>query len=73
MDCPKEFRSRRDGIAEKLFSVPISQCFGCNNVKLLVPDAGKDLRAEECGGSVKWELIEKGNNMDSRNNGSVQD
>ncbi|KAK8969357.1 putative mediator of RNA polymerase II transcription subunit 26b [Platanthera guangdongensis] len=73
MDCPKEFRSRRDGIAEKLFSVPVSQCFRCNNVKLLVPDAGEDLRAEEGGGSVKWELIEKVINMDRGNNGCVQD
>ncbi|KAK8925948.1 putative mediator of RNA polymerase II transcription subunit 26b [Platanthera zijinensis] len=73
MDCPKEFRSRRDGIAEKLFSVPVSQCFGCNNAKLVVPDAGEDLRAEEGRGSVKWELIEKGSNLDSGNNGGVQD
>ncbi|KAK8949754.1 putative mediator of RNA polymerase II transcription subunit 26a [Platanthera guangdongensis] len=73
MDCPKEFRRRRDGIAEKLFSVPVSQCFGCNNTKLVVPDAGEDLRAEEGHGSVKWELIEKGSNMDSGNNGGVQD
>ncbi|KAK8926617.1 putative mediator of RNA polymerase II transcription subunit 26b [Platanthera zijinensis] len=73
MDCPKEFRSRRDGIAEKLFSVPVSQCFGCNNAKLVVPDAGEDLRAEEGRGSVKWELIEKGSNLDNGNNGGVQD
>ncbi|KAK8959499.1 putative mediator of RNA polymerase II transcription subunit 26b [Platanthera guangdongensis] len=69
MDCPKEFRSRRDGIAEKLFSVRVSKCFGCCNVKLLVPDAGEDLRAVEDGGSVKWELIEKGSNIDGCNGG----
>ncbi|KAK8928619.1 putative mediator of RNA polymerase II transcription subunit 26b [Platanthera zijinensis] len=68
-DCPKEFRSRRDGIAEKLFSVRVSKCFGCCNVKLLVPDSGEDLRAEEDGGSVKWELIEKGSNIDGGNGG----
>ncbi|KAK8949120.1 hypothetical protein KSP39_PZI005864 [Platanthera zijinensis] len=72
MDCQKEFRRRRDGIAEKLFSVRVSMCFACNNVELLVPDAGKDLRDDEDGGSVKWELIEKGSNMDSCN-GSEQD
>ncbi|KAK8959305.1 hypothetical protein KSP40_PGU002591 [Platanthera guangdongensis] len=67
MNCQKEFRSRRGGIAEKLFSVRVSMCFGCNNVELLVPDTGKDLRDDEEGVSVKWELIEKGSNMDSCN------
>lgn len=66
-DCPKEFRSRRDQIAEKLFTCRLSRCFGCNNVELQVPDDGEDLGEEEGGGSVKREVGEKGSKMDSCN------
>lgn len=37
-DCPKEFKSRRDGIAERLFSVMLNRCKGCEKVELSVPD-----------------------------------
>ncbi|TKY53428.1 mediator of RNA polymerase II transcription subunit 26b [Spatholobus suberectus] len=35
-DCPKEFRLRRDGIAERLFSCRLSRCLGCERVELAV-------------------------------------
>ncbi|XP_077218628.1 putative mediator of RNA polymerase II transcription subunit 26b [Tasmannia lanceolata] len=37
-DCPKEFRMRRDRIAEKLFSCRISRCLGCDRVEVAVPE-----------------------------------
>lgn len=67
VDCPKEFRSRRDRIAEKLFTCRLSRCFGCNNVELMIPDDGEELGEEEGGGSVKREVGEKGSKMDSCN------
>ncbi|XP_014514874.1 probable mediator of RNA polymerase II transcription subunit 26b [Vigna radiata var. radiata] len=36
-DCPEEFRMRRDGIAERLFSSRLSRCLGCERVELSVP------------------------------------
>jgi len=36
-DCPEEFRIRRDGIAERLFSCRLSRCLGCERVELAVP------------------------------------
>uniref|UniRef100_A0A2P2KTT4 Uncharacterized protein MANES_08G061400 n=1 Tax=Rhizophora mucronata TaxID=61149 RepID=A0A2P2KTT4_RHIMU len=36
-DCPKEFRLRRDRIAERLFSCRWTRCSGCNRVELAVP------------------------------------
>lgn len=39
-DCPKEFKLRRDRIAEKLFSCKLSRCLGCDRVELSVPCGG---------------------------------
>uniref|UniRef100_A0A6N2N805 TFIIS N-terminal domain-containing protein n=1 Tax=Salix viminalis TaxID=40686 RepID=A0A6N2N805_SALVM len=36
-DCPKEFKLRRDRIAERLFSCRLIKCSGCNQVELAVP------------------------------------
>ncbi|XP_010552906.1 PREDICTED: probable mediator of RNA polymerase II transcription subunit 26b [Tarenaya hassleriana] len=36
-DCPKEFKSRRDRIAELLFSCRVSRCTGCDHLELSVP------------------------------------
>lgn len=36
-DCPKEFRLRRDRIAEQLFSCRLTRCLGCDRVELAVP------------------------------------
>ncbi|OVA06215.1 Transcription elongation factor [Macleaya cordata] len=41
-DCPKEFRNRRDRIAEKLFSCRLSRCVGCDRVELKVPEEEGD-------------------------------
>ncbi|KAF4402578.1 probable mediator of RNA polymerase II transcription subunit 26b [Cannabis sativa] len=43
-DCPKEFRLRRDRIAERLFSCRLTRCSGCDHVELAVPggDEGDD-------------------------------
>ncbi|CAI0374582.1 unnamed protein product [Linum tenue] len=41
-DCPKEFRQRRDRIAERLFSCRLAQCSGCNRVELAVPPPDGD-------------------------------
>lgn len=37
-DCPKEFRLRRDGIAERLFNCMLPRCLGCDRVELAVSD-----------------------------------
>lgn len=36
-DCPKEFRLRRDRIAERVFSCRLTRCSGCDKVELAVP------------------------------------
>lgn len=40
VDCPKEFKLRRDRIAERLFSCRLARCLGCEKVELLVPGGG---------------------------------
>lgn len=35
-DCPKEFRLRRDGIAERLFSCKMTRCLGCDRLELAI-------------------------------------
>ncbi|XP_004493376.1 probable mediator of RNA polymerase II transcription subunit 26b [Cicer arietinum] len=35
-DCPKEFKLRRDKIAERLFSCKLTRCLGCDKVELAV-------------------------------------
>ncbi|XP_059646032.1 probable mediator of RNA polymerase II transcription subunit 26b [Cornus florida] len=39
-DCPKEFRLRRERIAETLFSCKLTRCFGCDRIELAVPGDG---------------------------------
>ncbi|KAK4346096.1 hypothetical protein RND71_036272 [Anisodus tanguticus] len=39
IDHPKEFKLRRDGIAELIFTCNITNCFGCDKVELVVPNA----------------------------------
>ncbi|XP_027330855.1 probable mediator of RNA polymerase II transcription subunit 26b [Abrus precatorius] len=48
-DCPKEFRLRRDGIAERLFSCRLSRCLGCDRVELSVSMDDED--GDDEGGS----------------------
>ena len=37
-DQPKEFRCRRDRIAEHLFSCRLARCSGCHRIQLSVPE-----------------------------------
>lgn len=39
VDCPKEFKLRRDKIAEMLFTCKVTMCFGCEKVELALPIA----------------------------------
>lgn len=41
-DCPKEFKLRRDGIAERLFSVMLNRCKDCEKVETPVTDNEND-------------------------------
>ncbi|CAI8613812.1 unnamed protein product [Vicia faba] len=41
-DCPKEFKLRRDGIAERLFSVMLNRCKDCEKVETPVSENEND-------------------------------
>ncbi|XP_064934217.1 probable mediator of RNA polymerase II transcription subunit 26b isoform X2 [Musa acuminata AAA Group] len=58
-DCPRQFRSRRDQIVEKLFAALLPRCFGCDRV---------ELRGAEGDGSMR-RLGEKESKADSSNDG----
>ncbi|KAL3534709.1 hypothetical protein ACH5RR_003170 [Cinchona calisaya] len=47
IDSPKEFKSRRDRIAEMLFTCKVTKCFGCDKLELAVPNGGCDKVKEE--------------------------
>ncbi|KAK2981070.1 hypothetical protein RJ640_012025 [Escallonia rubra] len=66
-DCPKEFRLRRDRIAEVLFSCRLTRCFGCNRVELAVPEGSED------GGGCKSGCDGDGGSKDSKVNSSGDD
>ncbi|KAG1327712.1 putative mediator of RNA polymerase II transcription subunit 26b [Cocos nucifera] len=61
-DYPQEFRSRRDGIGEKLYTCLLPRCFGCDRVESRVTTEG----GEEGDGSVKRD-VEKECKVDSSN------
>ncbi|OIS97750.1 PREDICTED: probable mediator of RNA polymerase II transcription subunit 26b [Nicotiana attenuata] len=42
VDYPKEFKLRRDRIAELLFTCKVIRCFGCDKVELALPNAAND-------------------------------
>ncbi|XP_044506672.1 probable mediator of RNA polymerase II transcription subunit 26b isoform X2 [Mangifera indica] len=42
LDCPKEFKLRRDRIAEKLFTCKVIWCLGCKREELNVPGNDSD-------------------------------
>ncbi|URE28405.1 hypothetical protein MUK42_36227 [Musa troglodytarum] len=58
-DCPRQFRSRRDQIVEKLFAALLPRCFGCDRV---------ELRGAEGDGRMR-RLGEKESKADSSNDG----
>ncbi|XP_050382876.1 probable mediator of RNA polymerase II transcription subunit 26b [Argentina anserina] len=69
-DCPKEFRLRRDRVAELLFSSRMSRCSGCDKVELVVPcdheiedvdDRGREFGA---GASKESKVNSSGDNDD---------
>ncbi|KAL6140494.1 hypothetical protein ACLB2K_058793 [Fragaria x ananassa] len=56
VDCPKEFRLRRDRVAELLFSCRMSRCSGCEKVELVVPcDHGEGDEGVDGGGGASKE------------------
>ncbi|KAG0487978.1 hypothetical protein HPP92_006789 [Vanilla planifolia] len=65
-DCPKEFRSRRDRIAEKLFACRLSRCSGCRRVELWVPEHGEEAEEDDDDGSIR-RVSEKESKVDSSN------
>ncbi|KAG2683646.1 hypothetical protein I3843_10G042200 [Carya illinoinensis] len=48
-DCPKEFRLRRDRIAERLFSCRLTRCSGCDRVELAVPGSEEEKEDDDDG------------------------
>ncbi|EPS59822.1 hypothetical protein M569_14982 [Genlisea aurea] len=46
-DCPYEFKSRRDRIAELLFSCKSIKCSGCDKLQLGLPRSAVSTRSEE--------------------------
>lgn len=81
-DCPKEFRLRRDRIAEKLFSCKLSRCLGCDRVELTVPegdggggkiDFGMDACEFEAGGGGSKESKINSSSKESKANSVRED
>lgn len=66
-DCPREFKTRRDEIAEKLFTCRLPRCLGCDGVQVKVDDDDDD----EEGVDVKdGDGKENNNNNNNNNKGS---
>ncbi|KAG4123357.1 hypothetical protein ERO13_D11G321900v2 [Gossypium hirsutum] len=82
LDCPKEFRLRRDRIAEKLFTCKLTRCSGCDRVELVLPEYEDDDNPTGCHGSFKREdeeeedgcgFFEAGGSKESKANSSRDD
>ncbi|KAI6696945.1 hypothetical protein NL676_017064 [Syzygium grande] len=71
-DCPKEFRLRRDRIAERLFTCRLTRCSGCQRVELAVPGGDEDDGLE---GGIAGEGcdFEAGGSKESKVNSSRDD
>jgi len=52
-DCPKEFRVKRDAIAERLFCSRLTRCAGCDRVELVARGVGKESDDEGCKNGVE--------------------
>ncbi|KAK7378021.1 hypothetical protein VNO80_03457 [Phaseolus coccineus] len=52
-DCPKEFRVKRDTIAERLFCSSLTRCAGCDHVELAARGVGKESDDGGCQNAVK--------------------
>ncbi|XP_021744490.1 probable mediator of RNA polymerase II transcription subunit 26b isoform X2 [Chenopodium quinoa] len=66
-DCPKEFRVRRERIAELLFTCRLTRCLGCDRVELAVSEVDEG----GCDGDVKVVIksVNDGFNVDDDVNG----
>ncbi|XVF07075.1 hypothetical protein REPUB_Repub06bG0106000 [Reevesia pubescens] len=82
LDCPKEFRLRRDQIAEKLFTCKFTRCSGCDRVELVLPvpeyedDNGRGYQASfkrEADEEDGCEFFEAGGSKESKANSSRDD
>lgn len=68
-DCPKEFKTRRDEIAEKLFTCRLPRCLGCDGVEVKVDDdEGDDVKGSS--GDGKENNNNHNNNNNNNNKGS---
>ncbi|CAN6846884.1 unnamed protein product [Brassica oleracea] len=65
-DSPIKFKTKRDKIAELLFSCRVARCNGCDHLELSIP--GEDTAVDEVGGGSK-----ESNNQIVRNNYSYED
>ncbi|XP_022746728.1 probable mediator of RNA polymerase II transcription subunit 26b [Durio zibethinus] len=80
LDCPKEFRLRRDQIAEKLFTCKFTRCSGCDRVELVLPqyedNNGRGRQASfkrEADDEDGCEFFEAGGSKESKANSSRDD
>ncbi|XP_031473173.1 probable mediator of RNA polymerase II transcription subunit 26b [Nymphaea colorata] len=64
-DCPKEFRIRRDEIAQKLFSCRLIRCVECDSVALAEPTEDRDGGSEGC--HVKESKVNSSTDDNERN------
>ncbi|CAN8298160.1 unnamed protein product [Cochlearia groenlandica] len=69
-DCPNKFKSRRDRIAELLFSCSVTRCVGCDHLELSVPGDGRVITVGEGGVAV---VDEVGGSKESKANSSRGD
>ncbi|XWS43022.1 hypothetical protein CRYUN_Cryun16bG0065300 [Craigia yunnanensis] len=80
LDCPIEFRLRRDQIAEKLFTCKFTRCSGCDRLELVLPEHEDD-NGRGCQASFKreadeedgCEFFEAGGSKESKANSSRDD
>ncbi|CAN6443414.1 unnamed protein product [Victoria cruziana] len=64
-DCPKEFRIRRDEIAQKLFACRLIRCVECDSVALAEPTEERDGGSERC--HVKESKVNSSTDDNGRN------
>ncbi|CAN7141808.1 unnamed protein product [Brassica rapa subsp. narinosa] len=74
-DCPNRFKSRRDKIAELLFSCRVNRCTGCDHVELSVPSGGdgEEEEANNIGDAAVDGGEEAGGSKESKANSSRGD
>ncbi|KAL5546720.1 hypothetical protein UlMin_006407 [Ulmus minor] len=72
-DCPKEFRLRRDRIAERLFSSRLTKCSGCDRVELSLPCDEEEYEGCKSGFDRDGGELEAGASKESKVNSSRDD